>query len=126
MGSNNPRASQQTVAGCYGSQGSWPPDSTLPGPSGSAAFKLMLALFLLWPLCRCGWEGSFVGLRTPKVCALLGALMSEKGAMPCGVSIPTRLLTVSLGDYHVGRWDTEAPVIHQAHFVEGETKVQGQ
>ena len=52
--------------------------------------------------------------------------MLEKGPMPCGVSLPTRLLTASLGNYQVGRWDTDTPVIHQAHFVEGETKVQGQ
>lgn len=72
------------------------------------------------------WVGRQLCGLTDSKGGVLRALMLEKGPMPCGVSIPTRLLTVSPGSYHVGRWDIEAPVIHQAHFVKGETKVQGQ
>ena len=43
------------------------PQTVPPGPSRNTNLKLMLALFLLWPQCRYGCQGSFEGLRTLKV-----------------------------------------------------------
>ena len=82
-GSNNPRASWQSVVGFDRNQGSRPPDSTLPGPSGHFASKRVFALFLRWSQCRCGWEGSFVGCRPPKVvCSTWSSDVGERPHAP--------------------------------------------